>query len=321
MMWLDNGVFLNTYYYKVKADINTNALVKSVGNLRKKYTDLFKQNGVFMTINNIVIYNDNYLLLNILSLEDEIDFITKNINLLGVDDYQEIQPIKSVFQFLMRELNNVRYSKKSNDSIKEAIDWKDMPVQKEDYIKNIDYLPIYNQEIDDGCKQAFVGYVADIKYSTNLKSLIILNLIKFAIGENKMGDAYYDLRKHGNIYSSMTKVFAESNSILSGCFCSYKRENHENIDQAIIKKVESLIKNTTYFNEIKHKYISSLRIANLDSHWGYLLEPYSRYAGKEISFDHLIEYIYDLTKEDVASILDELNVMDVCIDMESRIDD
>lgn len=321
MKWIDNNVFLNTFYYRVKNKIDYFSLAKSLKMMKIEIDAYAKENGIFITLNNLIIFNENYLLLSILSLDENVEMFKNYINHLIVDE-DDIETVKrntNDFIRLNQKLNNFVVNEK-NSTFKEVIEWEKVPEDKKDNDLSFNFKDEFSKDNIKDDTQVFVGSVINIKNPTNPHDMIVMNMIKDGIGGNKVDEAYYNLRKNGAIYHSLTTYFQDSNTILTGCYINYSKESERLVKDEIENVFKRLMDDEKFFNECKLKYVKHFKISNLESHIGYLLEPYSRYLGRECSVEYIKDFINKLSLDDLKKNIENWEFTPLSVSLEDSYD-
>ena len=331
MIWKDRDINLKILYYNISNKCRYDVLSDNIKEIKDKIEKLAFMNGVYISLNNTVICTNNYLVIGILYVNDycNIDKILDEISVLIETTKKEnclskyIYETKTVKEFnkFINNLNNIDASFCANlqnstkqNFVNKWCEYTSVNLRNKIRI-NLNRIDPNSKKLFDSDKKYFMGLCLYCKEGIKLKSIFILNILKESIGDNDTDSVFFGMRKRGDIYSGYSKVFFDTNTLLSGCFAGYSYKLCKEIREEILNRVNLLCFDTLELDKFKKKYINYFKILNLEYHKGYLIEPYFRYFHEIKEFEDIIGVVESIEVEDINSFVNEVEYMDVVLEI------
>ncbi|WP_251861395.1 hypothetical protein [Clostridium sp. Marseille-Q2269] len=188
-------------------------------------------------------------------------------------------------------------------------------VNKDEYYNEIKYLknkliegfkPDYNRKVFKenihaaDCLEtinkgnlSFMGiYIINKDKYNDGKEFIVFKILEKYIGDNDTDSIYFKFREKGKIYTGISSYITSKGLFLTGIIGNYSEE----LWNSILKELLHMEINEEKLFLAKEKLINEIKYLIFEYGTAYILEPYSRYIGKNI------------TKEDICDYIDKINI-------------
>lgn len=330
MIWRDREVNLKILYCNLPDEYSHYSYANNIKKMKIEIGRLGIKRGLYISLNNIVIRTNEYLVLGILYVDDiNIDMLLDELNLIvnsylyksknnihiecSCDSKKE-----SEFSLFVNKLNNIEtniYKRNSDNKYVKSIancDWEEYPSITLIKKKKID---LGEKTKFTSQKKYFLGILFNYDACVNIDSLCILNILRESVGDNDTDSVFFDIRKRGNIYSGYSKVFFDTATLLCGYFGGYTDSIYNEAKTKIVNKIKSLQVDVLELDRAKRKYINYFRIANLEYHKGYLLEPYFRYFQEIKDFEDIIKVIENIDIYSIENFMKNIKCKDVILEI------
>lgn len=332
MKLIDKNVIADIKYVPIKTPLSYGQIRKYLQVNRAQIDKLALDNGIYITCNNIICNAQNYLIFNILSM-NELDFhhMIKQVNFadnFSSDNNGTIEHGNDFNKFI-NELNGIEMTTIQDDTLFSSFSEELNNLQEADFLDYLIYQnkPASNSMLktsDDLLNKDFKAdeyvFVGKIFESINnrdwLKNTIMLNIIKNYLGDNDTDSIYFNMKEQGHIYSGLSMTFPEKNILLTGCFLAYQKASINTVNEYITSGLNKLCDDPEAFENAKNKFVNMFKIINLEYHSGNLLETYNRYLNKPMDFSTIKEYVNKINIEDIRSFIEHLSSSETVLSLE-----